>query len=119
MIESVFYIEIFLDGIHLFICSFNIQDIDWRLTTSLDISFYSKRSVDRNHDQLIILEVKGTLVKVVDYFWLCGCRASSDGRAPLDLVYLLNSHLLASRAIPRDLASAGILNHYGTGGKGA
>ena len=31
----------------------------------------------------------------------------------MGLVYLLNSHLLAPRAIPRDLASAGMLNHVG------
>ena len=31
----------------------------------------------------------------------------------MDLVYLLISQMLAPRAIPRDLASAGMLNHVG------
>ena len=47
------------------------------------------------------------------YLWLSGCCTSRGGRASLDLVHLLNSHLLAPRAIPRDLASAGMLNHVG------
>ena len=48
-----------------------------------------------------------------NYLVIFVCCTRKGGRGHGVLSHLLNSHLLAPRAIPRDLASAGMLNHLG------